>query len=165
MICKVCGAAFNGDKCPVCGYVVEKNNETKVENDGFFDDNTASTQDGQRYNTQGYYPQGGRAKFCSHCGNRIHEEAVVCVHCGCPVEGARTAQQDTQPKSNGMAVAGFVCSFFVPLLGWVFGGIGLAKSKKMGGKGKALSIAAIIIASANWFLNFLLNMGTLLMLS
>ena len=75
------------------------------------------------------------------------------------------AQTQEQPKSNGMAVAGFICSFFIPLVGWIFGGIGLAKSKKLGGKGKALSIAAIIIASANWFLSFLLNMGTLLMLS
>lgn len=158
MICKVCGATFNGDKCPTCGYVATENRAASVENDGFFDDNTSSTS---TQGGQGYTPQGGRAKFCSHCGNRIHEEAVVCVHCGCPVEGARTAQAQEQPKSNGMAVAGFVCSFFVPLLGWIFGGIGLSKSRKLGGKGKALSIAAIAIASANWFLSFLLNMSVL----
>ncbi len=26
--------------------------------------------------------------FCSKCGKEIHDEAVVCVHCGCLVEGS-----------------------------------------------------------------------------
>lgn len=25
-------------------------------------------------------------KFCSKCGNQIHDEAVICVHCGCSIE-------------------------------------------------------------------------------
>lgn len=25
-------------------------------------------------------------KYCSHCGNELHEEAVICVKCGCSVE-------------------------------------------------------------------------------
>lgn len=50
-----------------------------------------------------------------------------------------------------MAVAGFVCSFFVPILGWVFGGIGLSRASKRNGKGKGLSIAGIAIASVMFF--------------
>lgn len=51
-----------------------------------------------------------------------------------------------------MAVAGFVCSFFVPILGWVFGGIGLARANKRNGKGKGLSIASITVASVMFFI-------------
>ena len=57
------------------------------------------------------------------------------------------APNTVQEESNGMATAGFVCSFFVPLLGWIFGGIGLARANKRNGKGKGFSIAALIIAT------------------
>ena len=30
-------------------------------------------------------------KYCSHCGKEIHEEAEICVHCGCRVEKNRSA--------------------------------------------------------------------------
>lgn len=30
-------------------------------------------------------------KFCSKCGKEIHDEAVICIHCGCGVEGAPKA--------------------------------------------------------------------------
>ena len=32
-------------------------------------------------------------KYCSKCGKEIHDEAVVCVHCGCRVES-------TVPQAN-----------------------------------------------------------------
>ena len=54
-------------------------------------------------------------------------------------------------KTNGMAISGFVCSFFIPLLGWIFGGIGLSKSKKLDGKGKGFSVAALIISTITFF--------------
>ena len=56
-------------------------------------------------------------------------------------------------ETNGFAIAGFVCSFFIPLLGWIFGGIGLNRANSTYGKGKGLSIAAIIIASAMFVFN------------
>jgi len=50
-----------------------------------------------------------------------------------------------QQKSNGSATAGFVLSFFIPLLGIIFSIIGLTKAKDSG-KGKGLAIAGIIIS-------------------
>jgi len=50
-----------------------------------------------------------------------------------------------QQKSNGMATAGFVLAFFIPLLGMIFSIIGLTKSKDSG-KGKGLAIAGIVIS-------------------
>lgn len=33
-------------------------------------------------------------KFCSHCGAEINDDAVICMNCGCQVDGADTQEQD-----------------------------------------------------------------------
>lgn len=95
--------------------------------------------------------------FCSHCGKEMQDEAVVCTNCGSLLKGHNV--QETSPKAeekNGMAIAGFVCSFFIPLLGWIFGGIGLSKANKRNGKGRGFSIAALIISTISFFINLVL---------
>ena len=148
MICKTCGNEFEGEKCPICGSEVGEDFGADLGND-FFEEETPTVQPKQETSV-------GRARFCTHCGHKVHEEAVVCVHCGCAIE--RSSAQAGK-KVNGMAIAGFCCSFFIPILGWVFGGIGLANSKKLGGKGKGFSIAAIAIASVMFFIG-IANMST-----
>ena len=37
--------------------------------------------------------------FCSKCGKEIHDEAVVCVHCGCP-----TANYQQNVKNNDQPI-------------------------------------------------------------
>lgn len=81
-------------------------------------------------------------KYCQHCGSEIEDEAVVCPKCGCSVS-------KNSNESNGFAIAGFVCSFFIAILGFVFGGIGLSKSKELNGNGRSLSIAALIISGVS----------------
>ena len=91
--------------------------------------------------------------FCSNCGKEIHDEAIVCPNCGVATGKKIPVEQSEGKKTgNGMAVAGFVCSFFVPLLGWIFGGIGLARAGKRNGKGKGLSIASLVIATIMFLL-------------
>lgn len=86
--------------------------------------------------------------FCKKCGKEIFDDAVVCPHCGTMTGNkSMTFGEAEEKKGNGIAIAGFVCSFFVPLLGWVFGGIGLSRANKRNGKGKNFSIAALAIAS------------------
>ena len=80
-------------------------------------------------------------KYCTRCGRQILDDAVICPNCGCEQETQRQRSNET----NGMAIAGFVCSFFFPLLGLIFGGIGLKKANETG-QGKGLSVAAIIIS-------------------
>ena len=154
MICETCGAEFNGmDKCPVCGSEVGQEFGADLGNNDFFEDVTPVQNRQQNVPVE-------RARFCTHCGHRVHEQAVVCVNCGCAVDGNRAATPAQQNgQGNGMAIAGFICSFLVPILGWVFGGVGLAKSKKLNGKGKGLSIAAIVIASVSWFINFMITLS------
>ena len=68
-------------------------------------------------------------------------------------QGAPQMQQ-----GNGMAVAGLVLGiigfvlFWVPFLGWIlallgiiFGGLGIGKANKIGGKGKGMAIAGLVL--------------------
>ncbi len=55
-------------------------------------------------------------------------------------------QPPRESESNGFAIAGLICAFFIPILGLIFSCIGLNRSKKMNGDGKGLSIAGIVIS-------------------
>ena len=99
--------------------------------------------------------------YCKKCGEKLEEGFVCCPNCGTFIDEEQKEDYEGQAKfvegnrSNGMAIAGFICSFFVPILGWIFGGIGLKKSKELGGSGKGLATAAIIIAFVTFILNII----------
>lgn len=60
-------------------------------------------------------------KYCSHCGNQLADEAVICPQCGC------AANAGFQPNPNGaqtsqlspLAIVGFVFAFIGPLVGLI----------------------------------------------
>ena len=90
--------------------------------------------------------------YCKNCGANLDNQAVVCPYCGVATDNLYAVPvEEPKKEGNGMALAGFICSFFVPLLGWIFGGIGLSRAKKREGKGKGFSIAALVIASVMFF--------------
>ena len=93
-------------------------------------------------------------KYCKTCGAELLDSDAYCTKCGNPVDVKKP--EVIENKSNGMAIAGFICAFFIPLLGWIFGGIGLKKSKVLNGNGRGLAVAAIIIATLNYVLTFYL---------
>ncbi len=88
-------------------------------------------------------------KYCIRCGSTILDEAVICPYCGC-AQGTQKREE-----TNGMAIAGFVCSFLIPLLGLIFGGIGLKTANKTG-NGRGLSIAAIVISTLSLTVFFIM---------
>ena len=55
------------------------------------------------------------AKFCTNCGNELDDRAIMCPKCG--VALTQTTNASNGSSSNGMAIAGFILSFFIPLLG------------------------------------------------
>lgn len=66
-----------------------------------------------------------------------------------------TAMPPTPKKTNGMAITGFVLSFFCGVLGIVFSAIGLSQTGKdpnQGGRG--LAIAGLIISIVSLVISF-----------
>ncbi len=100
-------------------------------------------------------------KYCTKCGYQLEDDASFCPKCGTSSDSTMNTtdefsfnnDEEVVNQSNGMAVAGFICSFFIPLLGWIFGGIGLARANERGGKGKGFAIAALIIATVMFIIN------------
>ncbi|MBQ9728359.1 MAG: hypothetical protein IJV85_02070 [Clostridia bacterium] len=90
--------------------------------------------------------------FCKNCGKELNEWAIYCPECGVATDKFQSAEKKQEEESNGIAIAGFVCSFFSCLLGWIFGGVGLSRANKRNGKGKGFSIAALIIATIGFFI-------------
>lgn len=70
-------------------------------------------------------------------------------------------QQAASEEKNSLALAGFICAFFIPLLGWIFGGIGLSRAKRYGGNGKGFAIAAIVVATVMAIVNLIVYMTIL----
>lgn len=52
--------------------------------------------------------------FCSKCGQEILDEAVMCVHCGCPTK-ALAKNKEGDSSDIGFGILGF----FVPLVGLI----------------------------------------------
>lgn len=59
-------------------------------------------------------------------------------------------------KTNGLAIAGFVCSFFCGILGIIFGAVALSQINKTNGGGKGLAIAGICIGAASTVVGWLI---------
>ena len=54
--------------------------------------------------------------FCSKCGQKIADEAVVCIHCGCAVNGSKTTTAAGEDIPNGgLNVLGFL----FPIIGLI----------------------------------------------
>ena len=85
-------------------------------------------------------------KYCVHCGYELMDDAINCPNCGHPVsnDSKNTTTVYYVNESNGYAIAGFVLSFFIPLLGLIFGVLGLSRSKEIGGEGRGFAIGALV---------------------
>lgn len=56
-----------------------------------------------------------KMKYCSHCGKEILDEAVVCPHCGCAVNGSNNAVIGDDIPSTGLNIL----SFLIPIVGLI----------------------------------------------
>ena len=109
------------------------------------------------------------AKFCTNCGKEIAEGNTVCASCGAPVEGVVAAAQPTvvvnnnatQAKpTNGLAIAGFItslvsgilCCGSISVISLILSIVGAVKANDLGGSGKGMAIAGIVISAVGIFL-------------
>ena len=82
------------------------------------------------------------AAFCSQCATNLLIPAGMGSAMGVP------PVYNVQTRTSGMAIAGFVLSFFCSILGLIFSCIGYSECKKSGGEvtGEGLAIAGIVIS-------------------
>ncbi len=71
------------------------------------------------------------SKFCANCGNELHDEAVVCVKCGCPASDTLANQGTAVPQKK------------TPIA-WIFGLVGIIFSMLFALIGHAASITGIV---------------------
>ena len=59
------------------------------------------------------------AKFCTHCGNEINENADVCIKCGCMVK-KNTSTPTNEEKAKVSLILGIIGIVFA----WIFALVG-----------------------------------------
>lgn len=106
--------------------------------------------------------------YCTHCGNQIDDNAVVCIHCGVSVK--QKQEQEQHQKVNVCGIIGFIAGiityvfgFFImlspalliiPTVGLILSIIGTAMRKSYNSC-NGLAVAGLvlsILAVAVWFL-------------
>lgn len=81
--------------------------------------------------------------FCHNCGKEIDEKAFICPYCGVLTDAPK---QQSQEKTNILAIIGFVLAFIFPIAGLICSIIGKNNVEECGGNGKALATAGIAIS-------------------
>lgn len=104
--------------------------------------------------------------FCQKCGNEIHNEAVVCPHCGCPVQenapqpaGVSDAPVVENGETSGMATGALVCAFLIPIVGIILGIVGVIKYETPTYKNRC--IIAIVISIVVWIISSIIIFGSM----
>ena len=59
-------------------------------------------------------------KYCSKCGNELHDEAVICPKCGCPVENTNSAAKAAQKAKVASASLLNLIAFVINILLFLF---------------------------------------------
>jgi Domain of unknown function (DUF4190) len=113
---------------------------------------------------------------CPRCGNILADGTPQCPSCGTMLMGGPPGPAGmppmppygapgygmggapVMPRTSGMAIAGFVLSFFCSLLGLIFSIIGYNECKKSNGSvtGEGLALAGIIISILGMLLGLII---------
>ncbi len=96
-------------------------------------------------------------KFCSHCGNELRDEAVICTKCGCAVDrayGPNSRRNQDDIPSVGLNIL----SFLIPLVGLILFCVYHSNSPV---KAKQIGLCALI----GFFIGLILQAISLVFLS
>ena len=90
------------------------------------------------------------AKYCTHCGSPIDEEAIVCIHCGHSVG-------DIKKSADSDSVGWGILGFLLPLVGfilWLVWKDEYPKKAKSVGIGALVSVILGAVAVGGYYLFF-----------
>ena len=98
--------------------------------------------------------------YCKSCGKEFPDNSTFCPHCGMAIERVVPAQSPYPPQpqaeeSNVWAGLSFL-GLLLPPLGWVFGGLGIAKANKLNGKGMGAAVTGLVLSIVNSILGMIL---------
>lgn len=100
-------------------------------------------------------------KFCTNCGHEIHDEAIVCVHCGTAVKTA-PANKPVDAPNGGFTVLGIFVPQAALILYIIFKCKGMPLRAHSAGKGALIggiiSAACLTFYYVFYFLYILLIM-------
>jgi hypothetical protein len=118
------------------------------------------------------HPNPDTAAFCAGCGNNLPAPGYMAGTAPPPYPGQPYGQQppygypppmyhNTQTKTSGLAIAGFVLSFFCGILGLIFSIIGYNECKSSNGmiEGQGLALAGIIISIVSMVLGLMITLA------
>ena len=101
---------------------------------------------------------------CPNCGAQNLPGSAFCSQCATNlmVPPHLMAGAPMMPRTSGMAIAGFILSFFCGLLGLIFSCIGYSECKKSAGTvtGEGLAIAGIIISILSMLIGIMISVGS-----
>ena len=119
-------------------------------------------------------------KYCTHCGNQLVDEAVICPKCGCPTEmfnqagytqfGGYSQNIQSTPsvpaggQLSALSIVGFIFAFLSPLVGLVCSIIAHKiavsennfRSKSFSKSGIIISIVFLVLTVLFWTLMIVL---------
>jgi len=102
---------------------------------------------------------------CPVCGAQNLPNAAFCSQCSTnlmvPPHMMGGMPPGMAPRTSGMAIAGFILSFFCGLLGLIFSIIGYNECKKSNGmvRGEGLAVAGIIISIVSMLIGIAISAG------
>jgi len=84
-------------------------------------------------------------KYCSKCGKELNDDAVICIGCGCAVEGPakQTTTEVNDAPNGGFAALGF----FIPIAGLILYLINMdthPKRARSAGKGALIGVIVYV---------------------
>lgn len=158
MICKRCGAQFNDalENCPSCG---EKANRQANDMYNNYNYNNGSGGGQQQYYQNPYANQyqGQAYPYGAPSNPQFNNFAF---------QNDQIAAENVSSAST-LGIIAIIASFFIPLVSWICGGIGLSKANKYlnyGGKigldaasAKKLCLAGIIVACVLFVLSIIVS--------
>lgn len=115
--------------------------------------------------------------YCYKCCKEISDEAYMCPHCGTMVrdlpkevasgggayydngKDANRAGGNGYRKTNDFAIAGFVCSFLIALLGFIFSAIAMKQCRERNEEGFGFAKAGMIISIVSFMLQVIMISG------
>jgi hypothetical protein len=112
--------------------------------------------------------------FCPRCAAPNIDTAAACAACGAPLSAAPAAPGAPPPmnqqfaganamavRTNGLAIAGFICAFLCALPGLIMSIIAYNQCKSSGGqlKGEGLALAGIIISGVMILISIIVNVA------